>query len=87
MSNAVYRFRPEKRIQRSHRRGDRVRVWRLAAEAWKREAEGWRQLHERHLAVLQKMVNMERARWRSFGPKTWFFFGSLAGAAVMAFVK
>lgn len=83
----LYQYRPEKRVGRLHRRGDRVRAWRHAAERWKSEAEGWRKLHERQLSILRKMVELERARGRRFGPKTWFFFGSLAGAAVMAFVK
>lgn len=82
----LYRFQPEKRVGRLHRRGDRRRAWRQAADVWKREAQQWRRRYEGEQLLAQMLMKMARERmWNS---ARWFFYGAvLAGAAVMAFVK
>lgn len=81
----LYQFRPEKRVGRLHRRGDRVRAWRQAAEAWKQASASWRERYER-----QRQINvalLQASSSRLLGSTACLFFGALLGAAVMAFVK
>ena len=85
MSNAVYRFRPDKRGGRLHRRGDRVRAWRHAAERWKREAEVWRRRSERNEEVARFMTELSRGGLRKSAKV--FCWGVFFGALVIGFVK
>lgn len=84
MSGPLHRFKPQKLLPRSWRRGDRLRrqreatyYWRHAAETAKGERDFWACIAHNHARRLEK-VSQSGPRWR------WMVIGGAVVAGIVA---